>query len=361
MPLDLDFVRGRFPALSKDNTLYFDNAGGSLVLGAVAKRVHDYLLELSVQHGASYTKSRLAASRLREAEVSIQTLINAARPEEIIMGPSSTTLLQLLADNFARTLSRGDEIIVSRAEHEANFSCWRALETRGIKIVPWDLNEESWLLEPETLRPLITRNTRLLCITHVSNVLGAINPIKEIIAIAHQNEVRVVVDGVAFAAHRQIDVQDLDVDFYVLSLYKAYGPHHGVMYGKYEQLLELPGNNHPIVAGNRIPYKFQPGNVNYELSWGAGAILEYLVQLAEPQLGDNASAYQKLASAFKNIADHEQKLAEHFLGYLKGLEPVRIIGPNGRLVLAMYHMQKQSDGSWRIAGVELRVSQVRES
>jgi cysteine desulfurase family protein (TIGR01976 family) len=327
LALNLDFVRSRFPALSKDTILYFDNAGGSLVPETVAARVHDYLTGSSVQHGANYTKSLLAADRLRQAEASIQTLINAARREEVVMGPSSTILLKLLADNFARTLAPGDEIIVSAAEHEANFSCWRALQAQGINIVLWEPDPRTWLLDPQTLTPLITDKTRLLCMTHVSNILGAINPVKEITALAHRHNIRVIVDGVAFSPHRQIDVQDMDVDFYIISLYKTFGPHHGVLYGKYEQLLALPGNNHSWVARDHIPYKFQPGGVNYELSWGAGAILEYLLQLADPLAGSPASDFELLRRSFDNIAAHEQSLSEHLLGALAEMKAVRIIGP----------------------------------
>ena len=328
MPLDLEFARHQFPALKADDFIYFDNAGGALVLGRVAERIRDYLVTSSVQIGASYSKSALALKRLREAEAGIARLIGAARPEEIIMGASTTMLLQMLAGNCARTLGPGDEIIVSGSEHESNFGPWELLETRGIKLIHWPVEGPDHALEPATLKTLLTDQTKLVCFTHVSNILGAINPVAEITQMVHEAGAKVVVDGVAYAAHRLIEVAKWGVDFYVFSFYKAFGPHHAALYGRAEHLLALPGNNHKYTPHDKIPYKFQPGNPNYELSWGALGILDYLIDLGQRNGGDNLDERQSLRKAFEHIAAHEEGLATRLLDFLNSRQGVSIIGPD---------------------------------
>ena len=130
-------------------------------------------------------------------------------------------------------------------------------------------------LELSELKKLLSKKTKLVAVTHCSNILGTINPIKEITQMVHQNGSLVCVDGVAYAPHRQIDVQDLDIDFYTFSWYKTYGPHLALMYGKYDLLLEMDGINHYFFKKDDIPYKFQPGNFNFELTYSLLGITEY--------------------------------------------------------------------------------------
>ena len=140
MPLDMSFVESQFPALKNREFTYLDNAGGSLVLKGVADRVSEYLLTSSVQHGATYSKSQLAMQRLAAAQRSVMTLINASRPEEVVMGPSTTALLRILGIAIGETLSPGDEIVVSLSEHESNFGPWENLQRIGVKLVRWPVD-----------------------------------------------------------------------------------------------------------------------------------------------------------------------------------------------------------------------------
>jgi selenocysteine lyase/cysteine desulfurase len=175
----------------------------------------------------------------------------------------------------------------------------------------------------------MTDRTRLVAVTHVSNILGRINPIKEIARVVHDRGAMICVDGVAYAPHRCIDVQELDVDFYALSFYKVYGPHYAMLYGKSEHLLAMPGFNHFFIADTDVPYKFQPGNVNFELCYGMLGLWDYLGGFARAHghsdPGDDRCGQLRLM--FDRIASHEEKLADKLLGYLGSKSGVRIIGP----------------------------------
>ncbi len=325
MPLDLEFVRAQFPAL-ESGWIYLDNAGGSQVLSAVTDRITDYLLNTNVQHGASYALSAESTARIREAQRRIATLINAGRPEEVVMGASSTLLLGQLASAMRDRIAPGDEVIVTDVDHEANIGPWRALAEHGVEIKAWRLDPHTLELDLAALERLLTPRTKLVCVTHASNVLGTINPIEDIVRLVHGKGAKVCVDGVAYAPHRIIDVSAWDVDYYVFSLYKVYGPHHAVLYGKYEDLLGLRSLNHFFVAEDDIPYKFQPGNVNYELSYGSVAVVDYLEQLGRHQGAQEDQTRPCLEAAFAAIAAHEAELSERLLAYLRVESRVRIIG-----------------------------------
>jgi cysteine desulfurase family protein (TIGR01976 family) len=326
MPLDMRFVESQFPALKEREFTYLDNAGGSLVLKGVVDRVSEYLLTSSVQHGATYAKSQLAMERLAAAQRSVMTLINASRPQEVVMGPSTTALLRILGVAIGETLSPGDEIIVSVSEHESNFGPWENLQRNGVKLVRWPVEPETYRLDPQRLASLMTARTKLVCCTHASNILGTINPVREFADIAHAHGAKICVDAVAYAPHRMIDVRALDVDYYVFSFYKVYGPHHAVLYGRYDDLVALPGQNHFFIEPTRTAYKFQPGNVNYELSYGCIGINEYLVELARRGGAPVTDDREAITSAFDLITEHEEHICQRLLEFLTALPSVRIIG-----------------------------------
>ena len=325
--LDLAFVRAQFPALAS-GFAFLDNAGGSQILGGVVDRIRDYLLTTNVQLGASYRVSQDASARLHEAQVRTAELLNAARPEEIVMGPTSTVLLQFLARAMAGQFAPGDEVVVSRADHESNIGPWVGLEAHGVVVKTWELNGDTGALELDDLERVMTPRTRLVAVTHASNIFGAIQPIAAISRFVHERNARICVDGVAYAPHRAVDVTAWDVDYYALSFYKVYGPHHAVLYGKYDQLLALDNLYHYFVAKDRIPYKLQPGNPNYELSYGCIGIADYLVDLGR-RVGVPAGAPRRMAieTAWSAIAAHEATLAARLLDYLHGRPGVRVVGP----------------------------------
>ncbi|QQP92163.1 cysteine desulfurase-like protein [Skermanella sp. TT6] len=322
--LDLDFVRSQFPALAGD-WVFFDNAGGSQTLRGVADRISDYLLTSNVQLGASYDVSQRSGARVRDAHAVIAELIGASRPEEVVMGPSTTALMYTLAAALAEGIEPGDEIVVTDTDHEANIGPWLKLKDRGAVIKVWAVNPETLELDLGDLDALMTPRTRLVCFTHASNILGTINPVAEITRFVHERGARVVVDAVALAPHRAVEVTAWDVDFYVFSFYKVYGPHHAVLYGKYDQLLALPSLNHFFIGREVVPYKLQQGNVNYELSVGCTAIADYLAELGG-RTGARTDRRGQILAAFDAIAAQEEALAERLLSYLRGRSDIGIIG-----------------------------------
>jgi cysteine desulfurase family protein (TIGR01976 family) len=327
MLLNLDKVRQYFPALASE-WIFFDNAGGSQTLKKVVDRISEFLLSSDVQLGASYAVSQLAGERLALATRGMATLINANSFKEVVMGPSTTMMLKVLSICLGQTFTSGDEIIVTNCDHEANIGAWMALEKQGIKVKVWQIRPDTLELHLADLEALMSPRTKLVTLTHASNVLGTINPIKEIAKFVHDRNAMICVDGVAYAPHRLVDVQDLDVDFYALSFYKVYGPHHALLYGKEEHLLRLPGLNHYFIQQTDIPYKFQLGNVNFELSYGMLGLCDYLSELAQLHYGDKTAPdlRSQMVQAFDLISIHEEELSDRLLSYLNSKPNVRVIG-----------------------------------
>ena len=325
-PLDLAFARAQFPALAGEWT-FLDNAGGSQILGRVVDRIADYLLTTNVQLGASYAVSQRAGERMQEAQRRIAELVNAERPEEVVMGPTSTALVQLLARAMEPQLKPGDEVVVTRADHESNIGAWVRLESIGVVPRFWELHPDTQALELAGLERVMSPRTKLVAFTHASNIFGTINPVTEWTRFIHDRGAKVCVDGVAYAPHRAVDVRAWDVDYYMLSFYKVYGPHYAVLYGKYAHLLELANQYHYFIPNDRLPYKLQPGNPNYELSYGAIGIADYLAELGDCS-GAPAGAPRRaqIEQAFSAIADHEAVLAGRLLTYLGTKPRVRVVG-----------------------------------
>lgn len=323
--LDIDYVRSQFPAL-KNGYAYLDNAGGSAVLKPVADRVTDYLLNSAVQLGASYSESVEAGARVMQARESVAQLINARYPEECVMGGSTTHLLQILCRAIAPSIQPGDEIIVTNCDHEANIGPWvRLCEERGATLRVWEVSPQSMELELADLDALLGDNTRYVSMTHASNILGSVNPVAEVARKVHAVGGKLCVDAVAYAPHRLVDVQASGADYYVFSFYKTFGPHFAVLWGKREALLQLPSLNHFFIGEEVIPYKLQPGNLNYELSYGCIGISDYLIDIGQ-RLGASGTPRQLMQAAFDAFEVQEDLLAETLLAFLRDTAGVRIIG-----------------------------------
>ena len=324
MTLQLDFVRSQFPALAGDWT-FFDNAGGPQTLKPVVDRISEYLLTSDVQLGASYAVSQLAGDRVSKAAQGVATLMNASDPTEVVMGSSTSLLLRILALCLAQTFAPGDEIIVTNCDHEANISPWLDLQRQGVVVKFWRLNPETLELHLEDLELLLSDRTRLVALTHASNILGTINSIRAVCDRVHAQGGLVCVDGVGYAAHRLVDVQAFDVDFYAFSFYKTYGSHYAVLYGRQQLLASLPNFNHYFIQDS--PYKFQPGNVNFELSYGMLGLCDYLSEIAQRHSSETAPDLRsQMHQAFSLIAEYEEALSDRLLQFLRSKANVRIIG-----------------------------------
>lgn len=325
--LDIDFVRKQFPAL-ETGFVFMDNAGGSQVAGNVVSKLGEFFTNYNVQLGGSYKVSADADNELEKVVHRMVEYINAARKEEVIIGSSTTMLLRILSLTLSKRWKPGDEVIITNSDHEANVSCWMDLQAKGIVVKKWDVNPETFEFDLNDLKELLSEKTQLVAIVHASNILGTINPIKEISKIVHDAGALICVDGVAYAPHRMIDVQEFGVDFYVFSTYKVYGPHQAIMFGKYELLRKLDGINHYFIGKEEVPYKLQPGNINFELTYSLGGVLDYFNSLYDHHFdnSDNISQRMKYAQVFDMIAEHEQILANRLVNYLNSKNEIRIIG-----------------------------------
>ena len=323
--LDLEYVRRQFPALT-DDVVLLDNAGGSQIARPVFDRISKFMFTANVQLGATYGASVTAARKVAEGRAALAMLLNADRDEEVVMGATATQLFDQLAQALVQHWEPGDEVVVSNFDHEANIGPWRRLEQRGIVVKTWELPMGDHRAGPESLAPLLGPKTRLVAMTHCSNIFGSINDVRAIADLVHDHGALICVDGVAFAPHRAIDVKALDADFYGFSVYKTYGPHHAALYGKYDLLLHKAGNiNHYFYDEASVPNKLEPGNPNYELAYSCVGVIDYLEGLVAAH-GINAEGRTAIETAFNMIADHEAALSERLLAYLGSRDDVTIVG-----------------------------------
>lgn len=323
-PLDLPRLRAAFPALSSD-TVFLDNAGGSQVLARVADRIRDGLLQDNVQLGASYGASQRAGERVLAARRAIAQMVNAAQDDQIVMGPATTALIGTLVAALRPGLQAGDEVIVTETDHEANIGAWTRLAQDGVVVRTWQVNRDSLALNLADLDPLLNARTRWVAMTQASNILGTVNPVAEVARRVHAVGARLCVDAVAYAPHRLVDVHACGADAVVFSFYKVFGPHYAVMWLERALLLGLPSLNHYFIGPEVLPYKLQPGNLNYELTSGCAAVADYLCETGAA-LGSSGTRRQQMQAAFDAFAQHEDALAEQVLSWLRRRPGVRIIG-----------------------------------
>ena len=230
MPLDPDLIRQHFPALERQ-ALFLDNPGGTQIAKHSLDRMVAYLLHHNANHGGAFTTSIESDAILDQAHAAMADFLNAARPEEIVFGANMTTLTLHMSRSVSRTWQAGDEIVVTRLDHDANITPWvLAAQDRGVKVRWVNFNKEEGTLDLDEMRAALQGNPRLLAVGYTSNSLGTINPLPEIIKMAHQAGALVYVDAVQYAPHGTIDVQELGCDFLVCSAYKFFGPHAGILY-----------------------------------------------------------------------------------------------------------------------------------
>jgi len=321
----IDWVRARFPALA-DGEVLMDNAGGAQVPRDVIERIVDYMTTSNVQLGASYTRSARAGAVVAEARQALATLFNATDSSELIIGGSTTELLARLARAMQSQLKPGDEVIVSEVDHESNIGPWVRLAEHGVVVRHWRARTAPARLDVADLDALLSPRTRLVAVTQCSNILGSELPIRDIAARVHAVGAKLCVDGVGWAAHRLPDVQAMGADFYVMSLYKVFGPHIGVMWGRKEHLLPLSNLNHFFFAQDAIPYKLQPGGINYELVAGSAGIVAYLEMLGSRVDIGASEGRGRLQAAFDAILAHEETLTHRLITFLQGRKGVTIVG-----------------------------------
>src|SRR3990172_10838337 len=290
MPLDVITVREQFPAL-KRQAIFLDNPAGTQVAQPCLDRMVAYLTEYNANHGGAFTTSRLSDSVLDEAHAAVADFLNAARPEEIVFGPNMTSLTFSISRALGRLFKPGDEILVTHLDHDANITPWvMVAEERGCKVRWVDFHREEGTLDMEDFRAALESRPRLVAVGYASNALGTINPVEKIVQMAHDAGVLVFVDAVQYAPHGPIDVAQLGCDFLACSAYKFFGPHVGMLYGRYELLDELQAYK-VRPAPNDPPGKFETGTQNHEGIAGVLGALEYFEWVGETFGGPYAEKY----------------------------------------------------------------------
>ena len=322
--LDTAFARAHFPALAGPWAL-FENAGGTLAATQVLDRIRTYMTEYQVQPGAAYPAAARAAEMIAESHRAMAEMINA-QPEEVMIGPSTSMNVFLLAQALRPGFRDGDEIVVTNLDHEANVGAWRKLAQAGVTLREWRFDPDSLALEPEGLAQLLNERTRLVCFGHCSNITGGFTDVPALVRTIHDAGALACVDGVAYAPHRLIDVKAWDVDFYLCSTYKLYGPHLALLYGKRAHFERAAPLNH-FFLDDELPLKLNPGGPNHELSAGLAGITAYLDALHGHHDGEtNRPLHGRLAAAFERVAAHEEALVAPLLAFLAAKPGVHLVG-----------------------------------
>jgi len=322
---DRDRIRAQFPALGGD-TVFLENAGGSQVPAVVADGIRDYMLSSYVQLEAGYPLSQHCTELVATAHDFVRLLMNGG-DGEVILGSSTSALLQMLAGCYSTALAPGSEIVVAQTGHEANVGPWKKLERFGFPLRWWEMDPATCTCPLERLEALLNDRTALVVFPHVSNLLGDIVDVRAITELVHAARARVVVDGVAYAPHRAMDVAAWDVDWYAYSTYKVYGPHMAALWGRRDAIAELTGPNHFFVPDDELPYKFEVGGASHEGCAGLLGLRNYLAFLAD--LEDSQELDRSaIELAFATMTACELPLQARLIEYLLSREDVRIIGPN---------------------------------
>ena len=274
MTLDLAAIRNQFPALDRP-AIFFDNPGGTQIAKQSLDRINRYLIECNANHGGAFATSIASDAVLDEAHQAMADFYNASSAQEIVFGNNMTTLTLYISRSISREWKEGDEIVVTRLDHDANVTPWvLAAQDRGVKVNWVDFDVEDGTLKLDDLQRALERKPRLLAVGYASNGLGTINPVDKIVKMAHEAGTIVYIDAVQYAPHGPIDVQKLDCDFLVTSSYKFFGSHAGILYGKRE-LLEKLFAYKVRPATNELPGRFETGTQNHEGIAGVLGAIEY--------------------------------------------------------------------------------------
>lgn len=337
MALDVMLVRRQFPAL-RSGAIFLDNPGGTQIAQASLDRMQSYLMECNANHGGIFATSRASDAIIEEARAAMADFLHASRPQEIVFGANMTTLTFSVSRSIARTWSPDDEIVVTRLDHDANIAPWLfAAEERGCKVRWVDFHPEDGILNLEEMEKALQGRPQLVAVGYASNALGTINPIAKITQMAHDAGALVYVDAVQYAPHGPIDVQQLECDFLVCSAYKFFGPHVGILYGRYELLDRLTAYK-VRPAPPKPPEKFEIGTLNHEGIAGVLGALEYLEWLGTTFGEDYVEKYTqryrgrglRLKQAMAAIRAYEYELSRALLDVLEETPGVTIYGLTDR-------------------------------
>ncbi|MBV7262860.1 cysteine desulfurase-like protein [Photobacterium sp. WH24] len=326
MHFDVSSVRQQFPALAQqinDAPVYFfDGPGGAQVPASVLQAMTDYLGRYNANLGGSFFSSEVTVSLMAKARESVQALLNAPSPDNIVFGPNMTSLTFQLSRAISRDWKQGDEVIVTSLDHYSNVSSWQqAADDKGVLVRQVRVNEADCTLDYEHFESLLNNKTRLVAVTYASNTTGSLVDIARIVKAAHSVGAQVYVDAVHYAPHKLVDVQALGCDFLACSAYKFFGPHVGIAYVAPQWLQTLkPYKVEP--ATDIGPGRFETGTQNFEGLAGVVAAIDYLAQWGDPQDG----LRERLAASYSQYQSHEEALSQHFLNRVRKFSNITLLG-----------------------------------
>lgn len=326
---DVNGCRRQFPALQRqvhgNIAVFLDGPGGTQVPQRVLDAIIHYLATCNANHDGVFRTSVESDAILHEAHRAAADLLNAPSADEIIFGQNMTSLTFHLSRAFARTLRPGDEVLVTRLDHDANVSPW-VLAARDAGAVPRfaDIHPEDCILDLDDLRRQLTPRVRLVAVTCASNVVGSVNDVRSLSRLAHEAGALIFLDAVHYAPHRLIDVQDWNCDFLACSAYKFFGPHVGILWGKQELLRSLPVYK-VRPATEELPGRWMTGTQNHEGLAGTTAAIDYLASIGTNS-SDGSSRRERLVRAFTAIQEYERMLADRLLDGLAALPRFRVWG-----------------------------------
>jgi cysteine desulfurase family protein (TIGR01976 family) len=346
-PLDPVWVRSRFPALSQEIDgsipVFFDGPGGSQVPGSVIETMARYLISSNANAHGAFATSRRTDKCIASARKAAADLLGC-EPYEVVFGANMTTMTFALSRAIGRELNSGDEIVVTRLDHYANVSPWKALEKEtGAVVRVADIHPEDCTLDMENLKRKISAKTRLVAIGYASNAVGTVNDVAAVARLAHAVGAWVFVDAVHYAAHGPIDVYALDCDFLACSAYKFYGPHVGILYGRQDLLTRL----HPCKvqpAPEEVPSRWETGTLNHEGLAGLTATIDYLAELGQ-HISPSASRRTAILAALEASRQYERALCEQLMAGL-----LKIPG------LTAYGITDPARFAWRTPTVAVRLA-----
>lgn len=329
MPFDLEAVRAQFPALALTDSgmrrIYFDNPAGTQVPRTVADAMSRCLLEVNANAGGKFVTSKLVDELVEAARAAMADFLNAEIPDEIVFGQNMTTLTLHMSRSIARLFQRGDEIILSRMDHDANVWPWVLIaRDLGLEVKWLSFNTETFEFDLEQLDELFTDRTRLVCIGGASNLLGTINDVATVCEMARRAGALTYIDGVQSVPHVSTDVQAIGCDFLACSPYKFFGPHQGVLYGRRALLERLePYKVRPAPEG--YPGCFETGTQCHEGFAGITAAVDYFAWIGETMAGASGRR-NALTAAMALLFNYEKILAERLIEGLLEIDGVRILG-----------------------------------
>ena len=325
--LDYDFVRQQFPAFSEPSLqgwAFFQNAGGSYACRQVIDRLTTYYRQTKMQPGDDYPASRRGKAAMDESYVALASYLNVT-PEEVHFGPSTSQNTYVLAQAFRPGWAEGDEIIVTNQDHEANSGAWRRLAQTGIVVKEWGVETETGRLELPALDDLLTERTRLVVMPHCSNIIGDINPMADVAQKVHAAGALLLVDGVAGAPHGFPDVTASDVDIYLFSLYKTFGPHQGLMVVRDRVMGQLSNQSHYFNDGSRRSRLIPAGPDHAQVAAAAG-IAHYFDAIYEHHFAESVAPAERGRRLHTLFRTAEQARMTTLLDYLRSRPDIRLLG-----------------------------------